>query len=94
MIKIKIDISAGTTAFQTLDLAIAYGGWLSRTSVKLDRDRDMEAFIERCEWILHRSEGDIWDWLERWEDEARGGEPQWSSWLDDYCAKLRASWTP
>lgn len=89
-----IDISAGTTAFQTLDLAIAYGAWLSRTSVKFDRDRDMRAFIERCEWILYRSEGRIWNWLERWEDEAFGGEPEWSSWLGAYCAKLRASWTP
>ena len=51
--------------------------------------RHCDEFGERCEWIFTRS-ASLHDWLERWTDEARGGEPCWASWLGKYCDDLRA----
>lgn len=86
------EIETGTTAYFTLDIAIAFGAHLSGITDDNERLRQKEEFMERSQWIYSRSEGDIWDWLERWQDEAAGGEPDWSDWLFAYCNSLRAQW--
>lgn len=85
-------IETGTTAYLTVDIAIAFGAYVSSITNEDERQRQTEEFMERCQWIHWRSEGHIWDWLERWEDEAVGSEPDWSDWLRVYCKNLRAQW--